>query len=502
MDLKADVPITSVVIYNRTDGGLGQRLAGFTLKVLDTNRNVIFEQKKQPAPAPKLAVDVGRESPEQRVRRAAMNALPSVRGQEAATFKALARFVKDDGDRQVAVRAIQRVPTAHWPKEEAKPLLDGLLTHIRKIPVAERTSPAALDSLQLADSLAALLPVNEAKALRKELGELGVRIIRIGTLPEQMLYDKERIAVRAGKPVEIVLENSDLMPHNLVIVQPGALEEVGMLAETTATQPGAAERQYVPPSKKILHASKLLQPRETQRLAFTAPTKPGIYPYVCTYPGHWRRMFGAMYVVADLDEYQADPEGYLAKNPLPISDELLKFNRPRKEWKHAELAPALASQEHARSYGNGKQMFQVANCVACHKFNGAGTELGPDLTKLDPKQDNPTEILRDILEPSFRINEKYQSYVFETKAGKVITGMILQETPDTVKVIENPLAKVEPIVLKKSDIAERTKSPTSIMPKGLLDKLTREEILDLVTYIAAKGDPKHKLYQGGHGHKH
>ena len=57
-----------------------------------------------------------------------------------------------------------------------------------------------------------------------------------------------------------------------------------------------------------------------------------------------------------------------------------------------------------------------------------------------------------------------------------------------VKVIENPLAKAEPMVLKKADIDERTKSPTSIMPKGLLDKLTREEILDLVAYIAAKGD--------------
>ena len=46
------------------------------------------------------------------------------------------------------------------------------------------------------------------------------------------------------KPVEIIFENSDLMPHNFVVVQPGALEEVGTLAEATATQPGAIERQY------------------------------------------------------------------------------------------------------------------------------------------------------------------------------------------------------------------------------------------------------------------
>jgi putative heme-binding domain-containing protein len=135
-------------------------------------------------------------------------------------------------------------------------------------------------------------------------------------------------------------------------------------------------------------------------------------------------------------------------------------------------------------------------------MEGVGTEIGPDLTKLDPKQQHPVEILRDILEPSFRINEKYQTYVIETKSGKTITGLILEETPKAVKVIENPLAKAQPVVLKPSDIAERTKSPNSIMPKGLLDTLTREEILDLVAYIAARGDQRHKLFQGGHEHGH
>ena len=101
-----------------------------------------------------------------------------------------------------------------------------------------------------------------------------------------------------------------------------------------------------------------------QKLDITAPSKPGIYPYVCTYPGHWRRMYGALYVVEDLDEYLADAEGYLAKHPLPVADELLKFNRPRKEWKLEELAAGV-EHLHGRSYSNGKQMFQVANCLAC-----------------------------------------------------------------------------------------------------------------------------------------
>jgi putative heme-binding domain-containing protein len=502
VDLGAEYPIDSVQIYNRTEGFLRHRLQGFSLKVLDAKRQVVFEKKDQPAPEVKAVIAVGGEAPERVVRRAAMNAIIAVRGREGDAFKALSKFVGDDEDRAAAVQAILRIPSEQWPKEEAKLLLDTLLAVIRKLPVGERTTPAALDAIQLADSLTSLLPVPEAKTIRKELGELGVPVLRLATVPDQMLFDKERLVVRAGKPVEFLFENTDLMPHNFVIVQPGALEEVGTLAETSATQPGALERHYVPKSPKILLSSKLLQPRDVQKLSYTAPATPGVYPYVCTYPGHWRRMFGALYVVADLDEYRADPEVYLAKNPLPVADPLLKFNRPRKEWKLEELGPVVEQLENGRSFANGKQMFTVANCVACHKFGGAGTEFGPDLTKIDPKQQSAIEILKDILDPSFRINEKYQSYVFALESGKTVTGLILEEKDDMVKVIENPLAKTEPTVLKKSEIAARDKSPTSIMPKGLLDKLTREEILDLIAYVASKGDAKHKLFQAGHEHQH
>src|SRR5439155_20859938 len=145
-----------------------------------------------------------------------------------------------------------------------------------------------------------------------------------------------------------------------------------------------------------------------------------------------------------------------------------KFNRPRKEWADAELArigPDLAT---GRSFANGKQMFTVANCIACHKVNNVGTEIGPDLTKLDATY-KPADILRDIVEPSWRINEKYQTFVFDLKDGKTVTGLIVQETPNRVKVVENPLAHAEPVLLDKGDSAERTKSPNSVMPKGLLD---------------------------------
>jgi putative heme-binding domain-containing protein len=502
VDLGKEYPIESIVIYNRTDGSLGSRLKGFTLRVLNAERGTVFRKNRNRAPKVSATFKLGGESPERTVRRAAMQALPSMRGQEAEAVKELAKFVKKEVDRHAAVQALQRVPARLWPKELAKPVLNDLLAHVRKLPVSARTAPEVVDALQLADTLAGLLPAAEARKVRKELGELGVRVVRVGTVVEQMIFDRERLVMQAGKPVEIVFENTDNMPHNFVIVRPGALEEIGKLAESTATEAGAVERHYVPVSPKVMLKSRLLQPREVQRLAFTAPKKPGVYPYVCTYPGHWQRMHGALYVVDDLEAYQEDPEAYLKKKPLEIHDALLKLNRPRTEWKYADLAP-LAKELSGRSFSNGKQMFQVATCASCHKFGGVGQEFGPDLTKLNPKWTH-ADILRHILEPSLEINEKYQTWIFELDSGKSVTGMILKETKDVVQVIENPLASTKPRELKAAKIDKRTKSPTSLMPKGLLDKLTREEVLDLLAYVVSGANAKHKVFQGGHehGHKH
>ena len=63
-----------------------------------------------------------------------------------------------------------------------------------------------------------------------------------------------------------------------------------------------------------------------------------------------------------------------------------------------------------------------------------------------------------------------------------------------MKVLVDPLARCEPTVLQKMEIDERIKSQVSIMPQGLLNKLTREEILDLMAYLMARGDKKDPLF--------
>jgi len=183
----------------------------------------------------------------------------------------------------------------------------------------------------------------------------------------------------------------------------------------------------------------------------------------------------------------------------------LKFNRPRTEWKLADLAPTVDELDKGgRSFARGKQIFNVAACVSCHKFDNAGQDFGPDLTKLDAKEFKaPADVLKHLLDPSLRIDDKYKSYKFDLLSGGSFTGMVLEKTKDgDYKVIENPLAKTESRLIKKDDIDGAPKpSPVSIMPKGLLDKLTKDEILDLLAYVWSKADPKHKYFAGG-DHKH
>ncbi|MFM8706690.1 MAG: HEAT repeat domain-containing protein [Planctomycetia bacterium] len=494
VDLGSLHPITRIVV--RHDRGiLGDRLKNFRLVVLDDGRKEVFATDGKADDGLRLEFPLVSEADRMAavVRRAAFAALAAVRGREADAFKRIAPFVRDPGDRDAAIRALAAIPVAKWPAEEAVPLLDTLIDGMKQATAEQRSTDAGLAAWQFAENLTTLLPPAEGKARRATLAELGVRVVKIGTVYERMAYDKETIAVQAGRPVVFVLENADVMPHNFVVTKPGRMQAIGELAEASAQNPAFAKQNFVPQSPDVLAASTLMQPQGSQRITFTVPTEPGVYPYVCTYPGHWRRMFGAMYVVSDLEGYLADPSAHLAAHPLVIKDELLKDRRPRTEWALADLEGNLVGLEKGRSFVHGRELFRTASCISCHKMGDSGNAFGPELAKLDAKM-TPLEIARHILEPSLKIDEKYCSTTVLTDDGRSITGLVIEETPTELAIVENPVAKADPVRIKKGVIDERTTSPVSIMPKGLLDKLTRDEVLDLVAYVAARGQESSCLF--------
>ena len=117
----ADYPIDSVTVWNRSEGDYYARLNRYTIKVLDADRKVVFEAANLPARRETATTEVGGTGVDGIVRRSAMLALTSVRGKEAETFKALAKFARGEGpDRSAAIRAISRIPVAYWPRRGSR----------------------------------------------------------------------------------------------------------------------------------------------------------------------------------------------------------------------------------------------------------------------------------------------------------------------------------------------------------------------------------------------
>jgi azurin len=151
-----------------------------------------------------------------------------------------------------------------------------------------------------------MLPTEEAAPLRKELKDLRVAVFAIRTVREQMRYDTPRLVVEAGKHFEIILENGDMMPHNLAVVKPGTRASLAAIAATMKPDELDSQgRAFMPKSPDILAATKLVDPGQQQTLKLTAPSTEGEYEYFCTYPGHWEIMWGKLIVTKDVDAYLA-----------------------------------------------------------------------------------------------------------------------------------------------------------------------------------------------------
>lgn len=122
--------------------------------------------------------------------------------------------------------------------------------------------------------------------------------IAMATVPSRMVYDTAEFSVTAGTPVCITMSNPDTLQHNLLVVAPRALSEIGIAGDKMGETAAGKACHFTPDSPKVLAVMGLVDPGATGEVWFVAPTKPATYPYVCTYPGHWRMMNGKMKVTA------------------------------------------------------------------------------------------------------------------------------------------------------------------------------------------------------------
>lgn len=495
IDLGGVYPLESIVIWNRSEqsDSLALRMDQWTLEILDKNRNQVVIRQQLPAPMPKSEITLARDWDGDQ-RRSAFRALSWTGVDEVGTFRRLTQSFLKDQDRADAVRGLARLPRRAWGQEMIVPLVTSVVERLSKLSPAERTSTEVLEELSLARSLATTIDGDAGKRWRGLLKELGVQVVILRPVPHQIAFDRQHIYVERGKGAEIVFENRDVMPHNLVITRPNALAKVGLAAEEMATQPNGYERQFVPDMEEVLYSTQLLQPGQTGKISFTAPNEPGDYPYVCTFPGHWRVMYGTMHVVENLDE--VPPEALAPAVEVAVTSRSFV-----KDWTFVELEQRLQQANGQRSFERGKALFTEVSCIKCHRLGCDGPEVGPDLKvlqeRLAKKEIQRVDILRQLVEPSHKIEDKYKTWVISDAAGHVYSGVISRRDENSIELLTNPLDGSQPVTVAVSDIEEEQESKISLMPLGLLNTLSADEVLDLLWYIESCGDPAHPIYRGG-----
>jgi putative heme-binding domain-containing protein len=169
-------------------------------------------------------------------------------------------------------------------------------------------------------------------------------------------------------------------------------------------------------------------------------------------------------------------------NELPAA--LPKESMPNR-WSFDELLSYLESPEgKAGSPSRGEKAFHTAQCISCHRFNGHGESIGPDLTAVAQRFQRK-EILESIVHPNQVVSDQYASQIV-TAGGKTYTGFAVTNPDGSMTILQSDMQKV---VLAKEDIEEVQRSKTSAMPEGLLNKLPLEQVADLFAFLMNSPEP-------------
>jgi putative heme-binding domain-containing protein len=129
----------------------------------------------------------------------------------------------------------------------------------------------------------------------------------------------------------------------------------------------------------------------------------------------------------------------------------------------------------------GKGVFQQV-CAVCHRLFGEGTIIGPDLTGADRK--NTEVMLVSILNPSADIRPEYVSHDLTTKDDQSLAGLIVESSPAAVTVLDRNNQRH---LIARDQIKTLNPSAVSLMPEGLLEALTPQQVMDLFAYLQGNG---------------
>jgi putative heme-binding domain-containing protein len=173
------------------------------------------------------------------------------------------------------------------------------------------------------------------------------------------------------------------------------------------------------------------------------------------------------------------------EEPLPTLRTSKKQRAFVQDWKMADLEPDLDQVSHGRDFAQGQDALFAVQCLLCHRMGDDGGSVGPDLTAVASRFSR-RDILESILEPSKVISEQFANTDIVLNNGNTFSGRIVSETGEKISLRPSMLAP-EVQEISTADIKSREVSKVSPMPPGLLNMLTKQEILDLLAYFEAAG---------------
>ena len=151
-------------------------------------------------------------------------------------------------------------------------------------------------------------------------------------------------------------------------------------------------------------------------------------------------------------------------------------------WTVDDLARLVASDTQTRDPARGRRLFGAAGCFACHAVGGEGGALGPDLTGAS-KRFSTRDLLEAIVEPSREISDQYNTVTVRLRDGRALSGRIVNLNENGLGLAANLADPANVVRFPEPDVVSVEPAKISLMPPGLLDSLSGEEILDLLAFL-------------------
>jgi putative heme-binding domain-containing protein len=99
-----------------------------------------------------------------------------------------------------------------------------------------------------------------------------------------------------------------------------------------------------------------------------------------------------------------------------------------------------------------------------------------------------------IVDPSKVVSDLYRATIIQTESGQHLVGRVIGENNDSITLLTDPEDSTKWVQIPKAQIESRTLSPTSLMPKNLLNTLSQGEVLNLLTYVLSRGNPQDPMF--------